>query len=561
MNYSDELKEIAQLKAELVRVELKCDGLQSELNEASLLKKLEIEQSLHHWDTTFDSIQDGLALLDRHNSIIKTNKAFRKIVNQEDDALLGQKCYGFVHGTSSRIFDCPFSRMIETKKRESMELKVNGRTMKILVDPILDAQGEIEGAVHLMTDITQQKKIEKIRHVQYNIAHSVATSDSLKDFLETVQKELNTIMEAENFFVGFYNSESHTLASPVYFDEKDRFDEWPAERSLSGLVVRERKSMLLTEDDTKLIVKEEKLDLIGTMAKCWLGVPIINKSEVLGVYVVQSYINSNAYDEDSKRVLELIAVQLSVYVERLRNQEALLIAKEKAEESDRLKSSFLANMSHEIRTPLNGILGFMELLTDNDIDSEDREEYFSIIRNNSDRLLNTINDIIDISKIEAQQMTTFIEEVDICQRLENLWKFFKPEAESRGLSLELLHVIDKNFVIKTDKDKFDAILTNLIKNAVKYTEKGFIKVSCRRMYKSIEICVEDSGIGISADCLESVFDRFTQTHDNLNRGYEGSGLGLAISKAYAEMIDASIWVESEIGKGSKFHLKMPFLQD
>jgi signal transduction histidine kinase len=238
----------------------------------------------------------------------------------------------------------------------------------------------------------------------------------------------------------------------------------------------------------------------------------------------------------------------------------LLAAKERAEESERLKSAFLANMSHEIRTPLNGILGFMELLQDKDTDEEDQEKYFNIIHKSSDRLLNTINNIIDISKIESGGMLLNSDEFDIDARIRSLCEFFLPEVLNKGIELFIKAAHPgKPLVIRSDKQKLDSIMTNLIKNAIKYTNKGTIEVGYGVEDNMLDFYVKDTGIGISSEHLESVFNRFIQVKDNRNHPFEGSGLGLAITRAYLNMLNGTIELESELLKGSVFRIKIPVL--
>jgi PAS domain S-box-containing protein len=239
--------------------------------------------------------------------------------------------------------------------------------------------------------------------------------------------------------------------------------------------------------------------------------------------------------------------------DRKRAEEELIEAKEKAEESDRLKSAFLANMSHEIRTPMNGIIGFAALLKEPKLTLDEKEEYISIIEKSGDRMLNIINDLIDISKIEAGQMEIIYSNFDLNDQIDQLLKFFKPEANSKNLDINCHKPLDSDrSIINTDKTKLNAVLTNLIKNAIKYTNEGKIEFGYNIKGNSLEFFVQDTGIGIAADKINRIFDRFVQADISTSRAYEGAGLGLSISKAYVELLNGNFWVESQLGKGSKF---------
>jgi len=244
----------------------------------------------------------------------------------------------------------------------------------------------------------------------------------------------------------------------------------------------------------------------------------------------------------------------------------LLNAKYKAEESERLKSSFLANMSHEIRTPMNGILGFTSLLKDHNLSGEDQGKYINIIEKSGERLLNIINDIINISKIEAGHTDVYLSSTSLNDQLKYIKNFFKLEMEQKNLKFIFNEQeSDEKDIINTDKEKLYAILTNLVKNAIKFTNDGSIEIgykikndfSFQYDEEYVEFFVKDTGIGVKKDHQQLIFERFRQSSESMNRQYEGSGLGLTITKAYVEILGGKIWVESEEEKGSTFYFTIP----
>jgi PAS domain S-box-containing protein len=237
----------------------------------------------------------------------------------------------------------------------------------------------------------------------------------------------------------------------------------------------------------------------------------------------------------------------------------LLTAKEHAEESDRLKSAFLANMSHEIRTPMNGILGFAELLKEPGLSGDEYYNYIKIIEKSGAYLLNIINDIVDISKIEAGLMKTIIVESNINDQIEYIYNFFKPEVDAKGIILIFNNFLPSDeAVIKTDREKVYAILTNLVKNAIKYTNEGSIEFGYTKRDNYLEFYVKDTGIGIPKLRQEAIFERFIQADNEDIKSRQGAGLGLAITKSYIEMLGGKIWLESEVGIGSTFYFTLPY---
>jgi signal transduction histidine kinase/CheY-like chemotaxis protein len=269
------------------------------------------------------------------------------------------------------------------------------------------------------------------------------------------------------------------------------------------------------------------------------------------------------YSNEKLRILDLytgILIYIFLTIFLLNNALKYYVnQKEKAQHADKLKTAFLANMSHEIRTPMNGILGFAGLLKNTEIPKDTQERYIDIIEKSGVRLLNIINDIIDISKIESGLVVPEISNVNVNEQLEYIFTFFKPEVESKGMTFILKNYLPvKECVIRTDKEKLLAIFTNLIKNAVKYSEKGAIEFGCNKKGNILEFYVKDTGIGIPLEKHKAIFERFVQADTDVTMARQGSGLGLSITRAYVEMLDGKIWLESTPGVGSVFYFTLPY---
>lgn len=289
-----------------------------------------------------------------------------------------------------------------------------------------------------------------------------------------------------------------------------------------------------------------------------LVMPIVINGKCWGFVGFDNCKTEDNWTEAESHILKSVSSTIGMAIVRRRAEIDLRQAKDKAEEYNNLKTAFLQNMSHEIRTPMNGILGFTELLSEPDLTGEIQMEYINIIRSSGQRMLNIINDLMDVSLIESGQVEISNTSFNLNEEIMSIYRFFLPEADAK--SLRLLYTSagfgSKNIVF-TDKEKLYAVLSNLVKNAIKYTDKGFVEIGLQKINDEYIFSVKDSGIGIPGEKREMIFDRFVQADLTISKPYEGAGLGLAIAKAYVELLGGRIWVESELGKGSQFYFTLP----
>jgi signal transduction histidine kinase len=312
----------------------------------------------------------------------------------------------------------------------------------------------------------------------------------------------------------------------------------------------------LLADDTKqkeanllnhLIAKGELVE-IETLRKCKNG-------KKLNVSIMGNSINVDG---------EQIAI-FGIYrdiTERKENERHLTQAKNKAEESDKLKSAFLANMSHEIRTPMNHIIGFTEIITTQNLEESDRQEYAALIKQSGDNLLQLINDIIDLSKIECKQIQIKPTKFSINTLLSELHEKFNSYKNNHKKSHLILKVQktlpDEQSFIYTDAKRLNQLLSNIIENAIKFTKQGFVEFGYCLSEDRIEFFVKDTGIGIAQDSIENIFQSFRQMDGSASRQYSGTGLGLTISSRLTELLEGNIRVESEEKIGTCFWINLPF---
>jgi signal transduction histidine kinase len=291
--------------------------------------------------------------------------------------------------------------------------------------------------------------------------------------------------------------------------------------------------------------------------KSLAAVPMMIDQKCIGFIGFDSVQQYKIYTDHEIKLLRVFSSILSKIDQRQKTEKELIEAKIKAEKSDKLKSAFLANISHEIRTPMNGIIGFTNLLKEQDVTNNEREEYLDIIQKSGQRMLSIMNDLINISKIESDMMEVYRTNVDINTLFNDLYNFFKREVKDKDISLIQTININKKIMFYTDEEKLFAIMSNLIKNAIKHTDNGKIEFGYKIRNDNIEFFVSDTGKGIPKENIESIFNRFVKIENVSSVDNDGAGLGLAITKAYVEMLDGEINVESEPGKGSKFFFNLP----
>lgn len=297
--------------------------------------------------------------------------------------------------------------------------------------------------------------------------------------------------------------------------------------------------------------------------KYFIILSIILCLNLVGLYLFERHfgVELGHYANDSMRLDDNFIgmffglLLISFFMGALKNN--YLFEFERAKRADQLKSAFLANMSHEIRTPLNAIVGFSSLISDPDIPQSEKVDFEGQIQRNSDYLLSLIEDIIDVSKIESNQLTIKYEEVDVVPLINQLVQTFHmvilPEKDVEVVA----NLTESKLVVYVDRVRLEQILRNLLSNAVKFTEQGSIEVTCEKEHGFFIFGVKDSGLGIHPEQQGIIFDRFIKLDNNKQYLHRGTGIGLFLSKQLVELFGGKIWVKSEVGKGSNFYFTIP----
>lgn len=656
------------------------------LHNITSLKKHEeeLEKAAAEWKITFDSTTDGILLLNNELRVLKINKSMSKLCQKTTEEIIGHLIEDSLINSKINPPEYLFNSVRNSKKRESEIQKSGDMWFEYIIEPILSLDKEVNGFVFIVRNVTDQKTSEFIRNLQYQVANAALKATSVNELFELIRVSLSEFLDVTNFFMAFYDEETKMLKSNIDKDEKDQIPEWPAEKSLTGIVIKNNKPLLASRQMIENMVENGIIDLIGTIPEVWIGYPIRVKDKILGAVVIQSYDNPYAYDISSIEVFEIIVKELSFFLERkiaeenalklsksieqtpvsiiitdvngkieyvnpkftevsgysfrevfgqnpnllrsgyqskefyenlwetilsgkdwhgevlnkkksgddfwesviispIMNEhkqithfvavkeditekkkilEDLVQAKEKAEEMNKVKSVFFANMSHELRTPFVGILGYAHLLLDTITDPEAKEMVEGIIRA-SNRLTNTLSMILDLTKLEFEKTEVKIIEANVIDIIDEVYKQFSKAALQKNIELRKKYNFD-NLSVQTDPNLLIHVLINLVNNAVKFTDKGFIEVeadySPTKNNKTVFIKVIDSGLGIPAEKQQLIWEEFRQVSEGTTRGYQGTGLGLSIAKKYIELLGGKISLVSKVGVGSSFIIELPLKQ-
>lgn len=407
-----------------------------------------------------------------------------------------------------------------------------------------------------------QKILMKISSTYINIE-----LEKVEEAINHSLEEMGEFVDADRAYIFSYDldnettSNTHEWCAEGISPEIENLQDVPID-AIPQWIEKHRKGEVFYIPDVSSLPTTPKGGLYDILApqgiKSLITVPMVNENQLIAFIGFDSVRKHHYYGEREKSLLVVFAQMLVNIKNRIATEQELNLAKEKSEAANQAKSEFLANMSHEIRTPLSAVIGFSELL-ENMTDDKKQLKYLDSIKTAGDTLLTLINDILDLSKIEANQLEINYQEFNLLTLLDDIKKIFSQKIGEKGLELEL-EVPFEVLKIRLDETRLRQILLNLVGNAVKFTKEGYVKliVSCKlKENKKIDlvISVEDSGIGIDQKGQEEIFKAFKQQDGQSNREYGGTGLGLAITKRLTEMLNGSISLESQKDIGSTFKVE------
>jgi PAS domain S-box-containing protein len=515
-------------------------------------------------------------LIDSTPAAIAITNSFGKItmVNQDFSNLFG---YTLNEALNKEIDDLlvPADMKDDAIGFESVSLsnrKISKQTIRkdkygrrIHVSLVVSAvviNNEIIAQLGIYTDITAEKKNQILQEILFNISTAALKEYDIKEIYPTIVKELSKIWDTNNFFIALYDKESETLSFPFFADEKDNFNNIPTKKTITGWVIKNEKSVLLKENDLRILEEEGEIDLVGTPCKVWMGVPLKVDGNIIGVMCLQDYKEEDKFSQDDLFVLDFIANNIAIAIQRRVILDNLVAARQKAEDAAQSKQLFMTTMSHEIRTPLNEVIGITNLLLLGN-PREDQMDYIQALKFSGNHLLTLVNDVLDYNKMDSGKIVFEQTQFNLSDFLDEIIRSYSFRSKAKNLLFEIKKSGNLPLEVIGDPIRLNQILSNLLSNAMKFTINGSITVFVNELSRNgnvskIEFTVSDTGIGIPKDRLEDIFDSFTQASADTTRHFGGTGMGLAICKKLVELQGGTITIDSEPGKGSTFRFIISF---
>ena len=504
-----------------------------------------LEASERRYRSLFESAKDGIIILDAETGMITdVNPFLIEMLDFSKDEFLDKAIWeiGFLKDIISNLDKFSELQKKEYVRYDDLPLETaDGR--KINVEFVSNSYFEEDKKVMQcnIREITERKNIENEIKFQADLLNNVGQAVIAVDMLENVtywNRAAEKIYGWSSSEATGQNIEYLIPSKPTKKQIKEILKEISEGNSWTGEFLINRKD--------------------HSSFPAWVTfTPIFDsKGELIGVMEISSDNTEQKKAEQNLIVAndELIAQN----IEKEKRADELIIAKEQAEESDRLKSAFLANMSHEVRTPLNSIIGFSELLGDPDFEEDQKKEFIQHIIASGNNLLNIINDIMDISMIESGEIKIHNSQINVLKFISDVEANFSFKAKEKNIELKLsIPENDEGTIIVADTDRLSQITNNLIGNAFKFTSEGRVEIGFQPKGKMVEFFVKDTGIGIPAEYHDQIFKRFRQVEGETMRKFGGNGLGLAITKNLVELMGGKIRLESEPDKGSAFYFSIP----
>jgi len=519
------------------------NGIVLNFSDITERKQIEIEllKSKEHFKAIFEQASAGIAIALPNGKIVNSNSKFAEMLGYSIDELLTLTSFDITFPEDIQkellLVNQVLDSKLDTFYIEKKYIHKNGHIVWAYLSSnvVKDENGNIIFVIGVAIDISERKIIENELIVAKEKAEE--SEERIQSVFSVAPTGIGLIKERIIWEVnpkicemtGYTSEELIGKSALILYPSQNEFD----------LVGREKYSQ----------INEKGTGIVETKWKRKNG-------SIIDIILASTPLDLSDY----KKGITFTALDIT---ERKRIEIELLIAKEKAEQSDRLKSTFLQNMSHEVRTPLNAIVGFSQLMTKPNQSPEKLKKFTEIITESSEKLIGIVTDVIEISQIHTNQANVKLSTKN-CNLLisEKIKDYFTNKAKGKNILLEFAENCPcTNNQICTDFEKLDRIINHLIDNAIKFTIKGSIKISCCLKKNYLQVTITDTGIGISQEMQKVIFEPFRQVETGMTRNFGGNGLGLALVKSYVELLNGSITLQSELNKGTAITIGLPMIEN
>ncbi len=514
-----------------------------------------------------------IVLLDTEGKVVLVNKKFTDLFGCKEDELKGKDWIEtFIHPGEKNHIKQYFNEYISgtsTRFENFISGILSGSGEKILVEWkstfIKDKKDKLTYIINFGTDITAIQKEKSIKEIIFNILQAADSLTNLNELFSYIHNSVSVIMPVQNFYIALFDKETGMITFPYFIDKIDmvappkRFG-----RGLTEYVLKTGESVLIDKKKNSELVNKGEIEIMGSPASVWLGVPLKIKDNTIGVLVVQDYNNNNAYSNKDKQTLELLSFPISHAIERRRVEIEKNNLIEKLSELNASKDKLISIISHDLRSPFNSLLGFSEILTTeyDSLTHDEIHEYQKAIYEASKNLYSMTTNLLHYSRFQMGRFEFNPVSVKLIQAINHSLNLLKGNALKKQLNL--MAEIDKTLDVFTDEDMLSSILQNVISNAIKFTNKGGdIKILTNKIIyegkKFAEIIVQDTGVGISKEDLEKINKDAIFSTPGTEREY-GTGLGLVLVKEYVGKNGGFVRINSRVNQGTTFSFALPLYE-
>jgi len=513
----------------------------------------------------YDSTPVAIAITNSSGKISMINKEFTNLFGFTIEEAINNNINDLVVPDNLKEEGHDIDNLVTMKKKvvkQTIRKDKFGNSIYVsLIATAITINNENVAHLGIYRDITSEKKNSILQEILFNLSTAALKQYDLKEIYPIIVEELSKIWNTNNFFIALYDKTSETFSLPFFSDEIDNFHEIPARKTITGWVIKNNKSVLLKENDLKALEESDDIELVGTPCKVWMGVPLNVENNTIGVMCLQDYHDENKFSQDDVYILEFIANQIAIAIQRRMMLDNLIAARQKAEDAAQTKQLFMSTMSHEIRTPLNEVIGITNLLLQGN-PREDQMDFINTLKFSGNHLLTLVNDVLDYNKMESGKIIIEQVQFTLSHFLDEIMRSYAFRSKAKKLRFDIIKTGDLPDEVIGDPVRLNQILSNLLSNALKFTKQGSITVTIKELSRTdnksnLEFSVSDTGIGIAKDKHSSIFDSFIQASNDTTRHFGGTGLGLAICKKLIELQGGTISVQSEPEKGSVFLFTIP----